>query len=180
MFSTVRAGLCILVQIHLSLFSPSCQTQRNQRSLTAPYSHVENPGHSYPCWETHQQGKLLFYLSPRHSLGKWSDTPTWPLVSSSLFFPWSSSVWLLPLFRWKGLGLVLWHHFLGFETQGKDGIFHWGKMTGHKAMCCHLMPSDNCLPDALKSPAFSYFCYEKERIISVMSLNPWNQECAIS
>lgn len=29
------------------------------------------------------------------------------------FFPLSSSVWPLPLFRWKmGLGLLLWHHFL--------------------------------------------------------------------
>lgn len=181
MFSTVRAGLCILVQIHLNLFSPSYQTQRNQRSLAAPYSHVENPGNPYPCCETLQQGKLLFYSSPRHSLGKWSHTPTWLLVSSSLFFPQFRSVWLLPPFRWKkGLGLKLWHYFLGFETQGRDRIFHWGNMTIQKAMCCHFMLWYLFSWQMPWSPEL-YFCHEKERIIiSVMIPSPRTQECGIS
>lgn len=86
MFSTVHAGLCILVQIHLSLSFPSCQTQSNQRSLRVPYTHVENPGPPYPRWETHQLCKLLFKSSPRNNLGKWTHRLTWLLVGSSVFF----------------------------------------------------------------------------------------------
>lgn len=131
MFSTGRAGLCILVQIHLSLFSPSSQTQRIQRSLAAPYSHVENPGHSYPCWETHQQGKLV---SKAQSSGQVNRHTELPVCELFLFFPLTSSVWPLLFFRWKE----------GWAWCRDTTSWFWntvesfkGNKTCHKAPCCH-------------------------------------------
>lgn len=53
MFSTVHAGLCKLVRIHLSRFSPSCQTRSSRKSSVAPYPREENPGRPYQCEESH-------------------------------------------------------------------------------------------------------------------------------
>lgn len=93
MFSTLRAGPCKPVQIHLSRSSPSCQTQSNQRSSVVPCSEVENPGAPWLLQKAHQQDKLplftVFKIKPRlvnthtHTL---RHTPGCLLVSPSLFF----------------------------------------------------------------------------------------------
>lgn len=162
MFSTVRAGLCILVQIHLSLFSPSCQTQRNQRSLTAPYSHAVNPGRSYPCCGTHQQGKLLFHSSPRHNLGKRTDTlnclPVWALPCfSPCQAQWGPSFSSGEKRGWACCcDTTSW-----FWNTGK----RWKDLTRH-ATRQHAATMSSCFPDALQSHAFFH---EKQRIMFVMN-----------
>lgn len=86
MFSTVCAGLCILVQIHLSLFSPSCQTQGSQRSSTAPCCHGESPVRPCLRWESHRLGKLRFYIRLQGS--------TWVCEQTH----WTACLWALPCF----------------------------------------------------------------------------------
>lgn len=122
MFSTVRAGLCILVQIHPSLFSPSCQTQSRRRSSTAPYSHEENPGPPYQCEESHQLGPVFFF----HSSSKISVTEhlTDPLTCERflIFFPNVELHVAPPSLQVKtGAGPAAVTSLPGFATQGRNG-----------------------------------------------------------
>lgn len=110
--------------------------------------------------ETHQLNKLPFYVFLRNNLNKLTHTPTCPLVSSSLFFAPCQAL-CSPSFcsgEKMGLGLLLWHHFLNLETQGrKIANLTRGEKAAHQASCCH-----TCLwTDALKSHEFSCFCHKE-------------------